>query len=284
LEILDIVRCFAINGDLKKLCETVIKSRFNYVLEHTVGTKSDHLQIILDTTNSVLLGSSALDIILHGTSPIFPHELCIATPCYAHSIVSSFFNDLGFTTDQTPNLYTPPSAVAVYDQEYIERGGKKVVLINSPTNSVMPVVLAHRSSTDCIFACSGGLFLGYPKLLDGRDTLFPLADTHSRTTQYFNERGYEVQNSNNAWTSPCGKKCPTHWRRMEDALLVTWHNGVVPSDIVKKQNLLWRLASRCSNLLCTHFIFRNPEPNSGAHATHTVKLRIADSENRNVSV
>ncbi|KAG1839106.1 hypothetical protein DFJ58DRAFT_845793 [Suillus subalutaceus] len=148
----------------------------------------------------------------------------------------------------------------------------------------MPVVLAHHPSMDCIFACSGGLFLGYPELMDNYVTLFPLADTHSHTTQYFREHEYKVQISNSSWTSPCGRKCPTLWRHMEDSLLVTWQKGTVPVDIIKGQELLWRLNSLCSNVSCTNFIFRDPDPNAGACAKHTVDLRITDSQSRNGSL
>jgi hypothetical protein len=123
----------------------------------------------------VLLGSSVLDIILYGTSPILEHEVHIATPCYAKQAISSFFCHLGFATDQYPSSYTPPSVLAMYDYETVQKDGKKVVIINSNTYLVLPVVLAHHSSTDCIFFTSGGMFISYPELMDSKTTFLPLS-------------------------------------------------------------------------------------------------------------
>ncbi|KAG1887032.1 hypothetical protein F4604DRAFT_1675085 [Suillus subluteus] len=92
----------------------------------------------------------------------------------------------------------PPSAVAVYNCSYIQKNGSKVALINSPTDSVMPVVLTHRSSTN--FA--------------------PLSTTMKGLT----EREYQVETCNSTWTSACKEKCPTLWHHMDNGLLVTWQN------------------------------------------------------------
>ncbi|KAG1734240.1 uncharacterized protein EDB91DRAFT_1084143 [Suillus paluster] len=280
LDIMDIVRCFAVSSLFSMLGHEVINSRLNYVLEHAVSSRSDQLRAMLDCTKSVLLGSSALDIILYGTSSIIRHELRIATPHYAKGHFAAFFDGLGFTTDQFPTLYTPPSVVAVYDYDYIQNDSRKVTLINSPTDSVMPVILAHRSSTNCIFVASGGLFLGYPKLMNSHVTLLPLSHPRSSTVREFCNREYEVQ-THNCWTLPCRKRCPTLWHCMDDGLAVTWHNGVIPLHVTDGQNLQWRLSSHCTNYLCRSNIFRDPDPYSGACSDDSVDHRVAKLKSRN---
>ncbi|KAG1860009.1 hypothetical protein C8R48DRAFT_774703 [Suillus tomentosus] len=279
---MDIVRCFAVSRLFSMLGHEVINSRLNYILEHAVGSKSDALRALLDCTKSVLLGSSALDVILYGTSSITRHELRIAIPHYARERFTAFFEDIGFSTDQSPSFYTPPSVVAVYDYDSIQKHGKKVTLINSPTNSVMPVVLAHRSSTDCIFVASGGLFIGYPKLFNSQITLLPLSHPRTSTIREFCNREYEVQ-TRNYWSLPCGRKCPKVWHRMDDALAVTWHNGVVPLQVTDGQNMHWRLSSHCANSSCWSNIFKDPDPYSGPCSDDSVERRITKSESRNVS-
>ncbi|KAG1768264.1 hypothetical protein EV702DRAFT_1203351 [Suillus placidus] len=176
-----------------------------------------------------------------------------------------------------------PSVVAVHDHAYIEKDGNKVVLINSPTNSVMPVVLAHRSSMNCIFVASGGLFLGYLELMDNDVTFLPLTHPHSSITRSFGDREYRVE-TRNCWVSPCMKRCPTLWRRMDDGLAITWHNGLVPSEITRGQNLHWRLTSHCANFAISNNIFSDPDPYSGAYVTHSVDRRINDINSRNAGL
>lgn len=260
----------------------VINSRLNYVLEHAVGLKSDQFCALLDCTKSVLLGSSALNIILYGTSSIIQHELCITTLHYARGCFTAFFNNLGFTTDRFPTFYTPPSVVAVYDYDSIQKDRMKVTLINSPMNSVMPVVLAHRSSTDCIFVLSSSLFLGYPKLINSHITLLPLSHSRSLTIREFCNCEYKVQ-THNYWTLPCGNKCPKLWHCMDDALAVTWHNRVVPLQVMDGQNMQWRLSSHCANSSCWSNIFKDLNPYSGPCSDDSVEHCIAKSESCNVS-
>ncbi|KAG1792673.1 uncharacterized protein HD556DRAFT_1444346 [Suillus plorans] len=283
MDIMDIVRCFMVNSFFSTLGREVINGRLNYILTHVVGSESRRLRDTLDATRSVILGSSALDILLYGTSPILQHELRIATPNYAKEVLAQFFRKLGFIVDQSPTFYSPPSVACMYDHDYIQRRGKKVVLINSPTDSVMPVVLAHRSSTDCMFLASGGLFFGYPELMDSQTTLLPLVHPRSFLVRQFTQREYKVQ-TRNCWTLPCENKCPTLWRRMDNGLLVTWHNGLVPSNITDGQDLQWTLTSHCANTLCWNNIFKRPDSSSVVCDKESIDLRIAISISQNAGL
>ncbi|KAG2151976.1 hypothetical protein BD769DRAFT_1658423 [Suillus cothurnatus] len=284
MDIIDVVRCFAISTKFQKLGREVINSRLTYILKHAVGTHDDQLRTALDTTRSVLLSSSALDVMLYGTSSVLQHELRLATPHNAKHILAAFFKNIGFTEDEHPTMYTPPSAIAMCNYRCLQKNGSRVVLINSPTNSVMPVVLSHQSSVDCLFVCSGGLFMGYPELMKRHTAFLPMVTALSTIKQHLAEREYHVEVSNDTWTSACRTKCPTRWRRMNDGLLITWRNGVSPSDITKEQNLQWRLSSDCANLSCTNFIFKHPDPDSGADADCTVNLRIAELRSHNTGL
>ncbi|KAG1894297.1 uncharacterized protein F5891DRAFT_1195433 [Suillus fuscotomentosus] len=188
MDVMDIVRCFMVNSFFSTLGREIINGRLNYILDHIVGSKSRHLHATLDSTHSILLVSAMVDILLYGTSSILQHELRIATPNYAKEVIAEFFRDLSFIVDKTPTFYMPPSVICVYDHAYIQKDGKKVVLINSPTDSVMPVVLAHHSSMDCMFLATGGLFLGYPELMDSTTTLLPLAHPRGSLTSYMEHR------------------------------------------------------------------------------------------------
>lgn len=283
MDLLDIVRCFAVSWLFSTLGREVINSRLNYILTHTVGDANKQLRAILDSTNSVLLGSLALDILLYGTSPIRQHELRIATPNYAKHIIATFFDELGFTRDTSLTFYTPSSTVAVYDHNYIQKAERKVALINSPTDSIMPIALAHRSSTDCMFISTGGLFCGYPELLNDQVTFLPVTHPRSSSARYFSEREYRVVTRNDPWTLPCVKKCPTLWRRMDEGLFVTWHGGLTPSEVTKQQDLQWRLTSHCANFACWNNIFKDPDPYSGACSVRSIDLRISELISRNVS-
>lgn len=283
MDVMDIVRCFMVNSLFSTLGRQIINRRLNYILDHIVGSESRRLRATLDSTHSVLLGSALVDILLYGTSPILQHELRIATPDYAKEVIAEFFKDLGFIADKTPTFYTPPSVVCMYNHAYIQKDGKKVVLINSPTDSVMPVVLAHRSSTDCMFLASGGLFLGYPELMDSTTTLLPLAHPRTSIVHQFIRREYKVQ-IRNRWTLPCDNKCPTLWRRMDNSLVVTWHNGLIPSTITDGQDLQWRLTSHCANTLCWNNIFKRPDSGSVICDKESVDLRVAITISQNVSL
>lgn len=260
----------------------MINSRLHYILRHITGDDWNRLLSLLDSTRSVLLGGSALDIVLYGTSPIHNHELRIAIPNDAKHAVAMFFKSLGFVSDDSPSFYTPPSLMVTFDYAHIHKGDKKVTLIVSPTNSVLPIVLAHRSSTDCMFISSGGLFFGYPELISDQYTFMPMSHPRSSMTRFFTQREYEVKTNNNSWTTPCEIKCPTLWRRMDDGLFVVWNNGVTPHDIMEKEEFQWRLTSHCANLSCWNNIFRNYEPFLGAYTTSSVNLRITQLISNNV--
>ncbi|KAG2125577.1 hypothetical protein BD769DRAFT_1668835 [Suillus cothurnatus] len=188
MDIIDVVRCFAISTKFQKLGREVINSRLTYILKHAVGTHDDKLRTALDTTRSVLLSSSALNVMLYGTSSVLQHELRIATPHNAKHILAAFFKNIGFTEDEHPTMYTPPSAIAMCDYCCLQKNGSRVVLINSPTNSVMPVVLSHQSSVDCLFVCSGGLFMGYPELMKRHTAFLPMVTALSTIKQHLAER------------------------------------------------------------------------------------------------
>jgi hypothetical protein len=96
MTVFEIVRCFEVNKLFSTLGREVINGRLHHILDHTVGDEWKCLRTLLDSTCSILLGSSALNIILYGTSPLRNHELRIAMPNCAQLKVALFFKSLGF--------------------------------------------------------------------------------------------------------------------------------------------------------------------------------------------
>jgi hypothetical protein len=174
----------------------------------------------------------------------------------------------------------PPSVLAMYDYETVQKDGKKVVIINSNTDSVLPVVLAHRSSTDCIFVTSGGMFVSYPELMDNETTFLPLSHPRSSVIHAFTKQEYKVE-LRNKWSTPCENKCPTLWCHLDNGLTIIWSNGLVPTEITQGEDLQWRLTSHCANLACWNNIFKDCDPNSGACAKYCLNICIAKSQSRN---
>lgn len=102
----------------------VIKSRLNHILEHIVGIHCKHLRAVLDSTSLVLIGSSALDIMLYSTSPVLQYELRIATPRNAKHVLAAFFDSLGFTVNTVSMVYIPTGATDMFHLDYLEKDGR----------------------------------------------------------------------------------------------------------------------------------------------------------------
>ncbi|KAG1898537.1 uncharacterized protein F5891DRAFT_1190604 [Suillus fuscotomentosus] len=197
---------------------------------------------ILESSGSVLLSSPALDPLLLGTMKAVSPDLRIAAPNEGVASLIEGIQKIGFkpmldtsqvSSDSLSSSYrygsslinsamTPQPMLSAFAYQTFERFGILITIIHGQSSSVIPIVLSQRSSVDCLFVTSGGLFIGYPAYLKKHVAYTPAIHAQSPALQNVTNRGYDVQCKNDKWSQPCDTECPTLWRRMQDGQFIQW--------------------------------------------------------------
>ncbi|KAG1845999.1 hypothetical protein C8R48DRAFT_779739 [Suillus tomentosus] len=255
MDLFQIVTCLPLNRRFCTLGRDVIAIRFNNALRWVVGPDFDGLRVLLDLTASVLLATAPIDrfVFARGYVDVATDpELRIATPADKMHIISSFLDMIGFIAhDQYRTPTTPDILVDNFPASFWRRRNKTVSIVESHTDSVLPVVLAHRTTADCMFVTTGGMFLGFPSAFEDLTCFSPEERYNAIHVNQFVTRGFHLEYTNLLWTSPCGQACPMLWHRRDDARMVVWGGGTLPTDIFPPSSFMWRLAATCHNPVCS---------------------------------
>jgi len=279
-----------------------MRSRFNDILCRAVGSDQMHFRAILDSTGSVLLSSPALDSLLYGiTEPMSPDLRIAASKEGAITLIENIqimgfkptfepwansFDPLFSTYPQSSSLMTasmaPQPMLSAFIYESFERSGVVITIIHGTSSSVMPIVLSQRSTTDCIFVTSGGLFVGYPAYLKEHVAYMPTIQPQSLAFYNLANRGYNVQMRNDRWAQSCGSECPRIWRRIPDSQLIQWGDGLSPFSVLNGRSFLWRLSRKCYNPKCALHSSAHGNPRSVPTSSEDVMLAIEEAQKNNV--
>jgi hypothetical protein len=256
MDVMQIVTTFQVSRRFATLGREVIHTRFNDTLRQVLGADYDGFRILLEKTRSVILASATTDQFIFAHANSCHPELRIATPKDTLHVINLFLANIGFIGDDAYRTSTTPDIlVDNYDTEFWMREGKTITIVESDTDSPLPIVLAHRTTMDCMFITTGGMFVGFPVPFEDMIVFAPQARMNSMQLEQFITRGFSPQLINDSWRVPCGTACPMLWRRKEDARMVAWGRGTLPTDIFQTHTTMWRLADECRNPVCSsHFL------------------------------
>ncbi|KAG1877559.1 hypothetical protein F4604DRAFT_1924206 [Suillus subluteus] len=235
----------------------IIKTRLEAVFHHTIGSEFGYFCRILDMSGSILLGSSAIDILLFGSSSAHSLDLHIAAPLHVGEPLVAFLVAIGFSTLDVRAVGMPPNVLNLYHHHFLRRQNCVITVICSDSTSVLPIVLTHKTSFDCVFLTTSGLFITYPELVDQHMAYGPPTDPSAHLNHAFINRGYQLCIINTGWNQPCKQSCPTIWRCNKDGRMIVWGDGVMPSSIIDGHKFMWRLGPRCWNANCPSYNFLN---------------------------
>ncbi|KAG1846004.1 hypothetical protein C8R48DRAFT_779742 [Suillus tomentosus] len=278
-----------------------MRCRYDNVIRCAVGSDySMQFRAILESSGSVLLSSPALDPLLLGTMEAVSPDLRIAVPNEGVASLIEGIQKIGFkpmlatsqvSSDPLSSSFrygsslintsmTSQPMLSAFAYETFERFGILITIIHGQSSSVIPIVLSQRSSVDCLFVTSGGLFIGYPAYLKKHVAYTPAIHSQSPALQSLTKRGYDVQCRNDQWSQPCDSECPTLWRRIPDGQFIQWGDGISPFAMLNGQSFLWRLSWKCYNSNCIQnsLSFGNPP---GVPTSHEDVMLVVEQARQN---
>ncbi|KAG1871666.1 hypothetical protein F4604DRAFT_1926043 [Suillus subluteus] len=189
MEVQDIIRCFPVCTLFYRMGQEVIKSRLEAVFCHTIGSDFNYFHLILDMSGSILLSSSVIDILLFGSSSACNLDLRIAAPLHVGEPLVAFLVTIGFSMLDVRAIGTPHNVLNLYHHHFLQHWNCVITVICSDLTSVMPIILAHRTSFDSIFITTSGLFIAYPEFIDQHMAYGPPIDPSINLNHGFINRG-----------------------------------------------------------------------------------------------
>ncbi|KAG2128458.1 hypothetical protein BD769DRAFT_1387499 [Suillus cothurnatus] len=247
----------------RELGTEIVMRRFDHVVEPFVRSDAAALRHTMHIAMAVITGSCTMQMMTG--EGITPNNLNLLV---AEGGTETLQNFLVQTLHYRRIHHGKAANYAFQDPERcfatFGLGSKSITVTEATSEGLFNLVLSAHTTADMIIMTAGGLAVFYPAWTKTGITVANHTLVLPATGQRIGCMKYpqwELKLDTNFLNGPCGKACPSLWRKVADRgeqiEVLEWDSVFSIKALLERSNAIWRLAIQCENQACVYSTSNN---------------------------